>query len=350
MGEPFAVTAPSIRTAAAESLAKGRTKYTALTGLPELRQAVATALTDEVSRAVSPEEVTLTHGGSAGLAATMIALVRPGDRVIIQDPTYSLYADHLAMVGATPLWAPSTEDGSLDLATVDELAPHARMLVLCSPNNPTGLVVDSAGMAALQQLLMRHPHLLLLADEAYSTIVFDCREFTSALTLDSVRRRVVVSRTFSKAYAMTGWRLGYTVAAPEVAAAINLVHRTINGALNTFVQDAGIRAIQTSLDDQRAMTAEYQRRRDILVEALEDAPRVTLTTPTGAFYAFPRIASALTSDELVSRFAASGVLVRSGAEFGPSGEGYVRLSFATDIPALRTGLERFRATLEELDY
>lgn len=348
MGEPFADTAPAIRDAAVESLHRGRTRYTQLTGLPELREAVADAVTRETARPVSSSEVVLTHGGSAGLAAALLSTVRPGDRVILQDPTYSLYVDHLAMLGAEPLWLPDVADGRIDLDALDTLASGARMLILCNPSNPTGQVIDRADMAALEELMQRHPSLLLLADEAYSSIVFDGCEFVSALALDEVRERVIVTRTFSKSYAMTGWRLGYTIAEPDTAAGINLVHRTINGSLNTFVQDAGIRALQTSERDLNAMAAEYQTRRDLVVDALKGLPRVSLIPPKGSFYAFPRIESALTSDQLVARFADNGVLLRAGSEFGPSGEGHVRISFATDVNSLAVGLDRFRATVEHL--
>lgn len=348
MGEPFAVTSASIREAAIESLHRGRTKYTELTGSPPLREAVADAVSREVHRSVSAREVVVTHGGSAGLAATILATVRPGDHVILQDPTYSLYVDHLAMIGAEPVWLPAGAGGRIDMQALDAVAANARMLVLCNPSNPTGYVADLADMKAIEKVMVRHPHLLLVADEAYSSIVFDGREFVSALTLDEIRERVIVVRTFSKAYAMTGWRLGYTVAAPATAAAINLVHRTINGSLNTFVQDAGIRAVKSSEAERMKMVDEYQTRRDLVARALDDLPRVSLIVPGGAFYAFPRIDSALTSDQLVAQFAAEGLLLRSGSEFGPSGEGHVRISFATDTTTLAAGLDRFRETVARL--
>jgi len=348
MGEPFADTAPAIRDAAIDSLQRGRTRYTQLTGLPALREAVAGSIAKEMGRTVSSSEVVLTHGGSAGLASALLATVRPGDRVILQDPTYSLYVDHLAMLGAEPLWLPGAEDGGIDFDALDALAPSARMFVLCNPSNPTGRVIGQDEMTSLEALMLRHPDVLLLADEAYSSIVFDGRKFVSALTLNAVADRVIVSRTFSKAYAMTGWRLGYTIAEPETAAGINLVHRTINGALNTFVQDAGISALATSEDEIVSMAAEYQLRRDLVVGTLKGIPRVSLIVPGGAFYAFPRIETELTSDQLVSRFAEGGVLLRSGSEFGPSGEGHLRISFATDVDSLTTGLDRFSATVAGL--
>lgn len=348
MGEPFADTAPPIRAAVTEALDKGRTRYTQLTGSPELREAIAASVSSEVGRSVTADHVVVSHGGSAGLAAATIALIKPGDRVIVPEPTYSLYIDHLAMVGAQPVWVRGTAAGRLDLPAIARHAPDARMIVLCSPNNPTGLVATPDEMLGLAEILSQHPHLLLLADEAYSAIVFDGRRFVSGLELDAVRERVVVVRTFSKAYAMTGWRLGYVIATPPIAASVNLVHRTVNGALNTFVQDAAVVALKTPSDHRDRMVRAYQVRRDRVVQELSGLPGVSLQVPEGAFYAFPRVDVGIPSDDLTERLAEGGVLVRSGTEFGPSGEGHVRISFATELSTLDAGLKRFANIIRAL--
>jgi aspartate aminotransferase len=177
----------------------------------------------------------------------------------------------------------------------------------------------------------------LLCDEAYSHIVFDGVPFFSSLDLASTDH-VICCNTFSKAYAMTGWRLGYVVAEPSVAAAINLVHRTFNGALSTFVQDAGVVALETPAADLQALARRYQDRRDMVLAALGDLPGVRITPAQGAFYAFVRVDAGLSSAELLARFGEAGVLVRSGLEFGPSGDGAFRISFAADEDQLAAGL------------
>ena len=252
------------------------------------------------------------------------------------------------MVGAECVWIPNLPDGSLDVEALRQEASSASMIVLCNPGNPTGRVYPDADLHHLEQLLLENPDLLLLADEAYADITFDGVLYTSALTLAQVRGQVICCSTFSKTYALTGWRLGHIVAPAALADKINLVHRTLNGPLNTFVQHAALTALQTS-DAQLQATAEsYRDRRDLVVQRLSGVPGIEMLAPQGAFYAFPRITSRLTSDEMVARFADAGVLVRSGSEFGPSGEGHIRISFATDVHSLEEWLRRLLATVEEL--
>jgi aspartate aminotransferase len=348
MGEPDSGTPTGIVEAAVNALTSGRTRYAPMAGSPELQHALATYTTAKYGRPTMSEEIVLTHGGSGGLAATMLALVNPGDRILIPEPTYSLYADHAAMIGAEVIWVPNLADGSLDLDTLQEQAADALMIILCNPGNPTGRVYPDSDLHRLEQLLQDNPNLLLLADEAYADITFDGGAFTSALTLTGARDQVICCSTFSKTYAMTGWRLGHVVAPAELASSINTIHRTLNGPLSTFIQDAALTALQIPDTDLQAAALSYQQRRDIVVEFLTGLPGVEMLTPQGAFYAFPRITSSLTSDEMAARFAEAGVLVRSGSEFGPSGEGHIRISFATDVDNLKEGLARFAATVKEL--
>jgi aspartate aminotransferase len=224
----------------------------------------------------------------------------------------------------------------------------SRMIILCNPGNPTGRVYGAEELRALASILEKNPHLLLLADEAYADIVYDGTPFLSSLQLHSIADQVIYCNTFSKSYAMTGWRLGFIVASPERAAAINLVHRSINGALNTFVQDAALAALKTPAADLAELASSYQTRRDVVVNMLTGVEGVTLLEPQGAFYAFPKIDSRFSSDQMTQHFAENGVIVRSGTEYGPSGEGHVRISFATDIASLIDGMERFVDTVRTL--
>lgn len=348
MGEPDSNTPQPVVEAAVRALRAGRTRYSQITGSPDLRQEIASHLARSQGPEVDPANVVVTHGGSAGLAATVLALVNPGDRVLLPEPTYSLYADHAAMAGAKAEWISTRPDGSIDLHKLAAAAAGARMLILCNPVNPTGMVFSKADIEGVGAILRDHPDLYLLSDEAYSDIVFDEITFTSASELISVRDRVVLSGTFSKSYSMTGWRIGFICAAAAVAEKINLVHRTINGPLNTFVQDAAVEALRIPDKDLHALSARFQRRRDLVMRHLDGLDAVSVVRPLGAFYAFPRIDSALPSVELVQRFADGGVLVRAGSEFGPSGEGHVRLSFATDEAALEEGLRRFTHVINAL--
>lgn len=349
MGEPDGGTPPDVVEAAVRALRTGRTRYSQITGSPDLRRELSGHLSRVNGRELDAGNVVVTHGGSGGLATAILALVNPGDRVVIPEPTYSLYADQVAMAGAQPVWVPTAADGSLDLERIRTAAAGARMIIVCNPVNPTGAVYGRTEVEGLGTILEDHPALYLLSDEAYSDIVFDGLTFASALTLDSVRDRVVLVGTFSKSYAMTGWRLGFVCSAKDVADRINLVHRTINGPVNTFVQEAAVEALRIPDSELRSLAAGYQRRRDQVMRHLETLDAVCVVRPRGAFYAFPRIDSSLSSELLVERFADGGVLVRAGSEFGPSGEGHVRLSFATDEAALEEGLRRFVHVVSELE-
>lgn len=348
MGEPDSDTPAPVVEAAVRALRSGRTRYSQITGSTDLRREVASHLVRSHGEGIGPANIVVTHGGSAALAATVLGLLNPGDRVLLPEPTYSLYADHVAMAGGEVTWISTRPDGSLDLQATAQHAPGARMLILCNPVNPTGMVFSKSDIEGIGAILRDHPHLYLLSDEAYSDIVFDGMEFTSALTLASVRERVILAGTFSKSYAMTGWRIGFVCAAADPAEKINLVHRTINGPLNTFVQDAAVEALRIPYSHVRALSASYRRRRDLVMRHLDGLDAVSVVRPLGAFYAFPHVNSALSSGELVQRLADGGVLVRAGSEFGPSGEGHVRLSFATDDASLEEGLRRFARVIAAL--
>lgn len=350
MGEPNGDTAPQVVERAKASLDQGHTHYAAASGLPELKQALAEHTSGKTGRPTTEREVVLAHGASAALATITMALVQPGDRVVVPEPTYSLYADHIAMVGAQLVSIPPKDDGSLDFQEIATALQDARLLILCNPSNPTGAVLQAHEMQQLEKLLSDNPDTLLVSDEAYSDLIFDNEKFISALSLSSLCDRTIMVGTFSKSYAMTGWRLGYAIAPENIAQRIDLVHRTINGSLNTFVQDAGVAALSTPPEDLADMRDDYQRRRDLVVDELSKMKRVSVQKPAGAFYAFPHIETSLSSQEMVEEFARGGVLVRSGSEYGASGEGHVRISFAADDETLKQGLQRFGDVVSGLPY
>ena len=279
MGEPSEGTPAAVVEAAVGALRHGRTRYAALTGLPALRQAIAAHETARHARVVAPGEVVCTHGASAGLAAAVLAVVGPDDRVVVPEPTYSLYADHVAMAGGTVDWVANRPDGTVDVDAVIGALGGARMVVLCSPGNPTGVVVEPDELARLAAAA-NDAGAFLLCDEAYADIVFDGRRAASVLDLEP-GAHLICARTFSKAYAMTGWRLGYVVAAAPIADAVNLVHRTVNGALSTFTQDAGLAALQVPHADLDALARTYEERRDLVMSRLASVPRHQRHAATG---------------------------------------------------------------------
>ncbi len=346
MGEPDFATPEPIVTAAGEALRDGWTRYGDLNGDPELRALIAHSAAQASGEPVSPDQVLVTHGGSAGLAAVFLATLDPGDRVVMPDPTYSLYADQVHLAGGTTVRVPTLPDGHLDLPRMAEAVEGARMLVFCNPVNPTGAVFGAEELAAVAAMVAG-TDTLVMADEAYGEFVYDGRSFTSTLTLPELRPHLVLSQTLSKTYAMTGWRVGYVIAPPALSPAIRAVHRAFNASINAATQRAALTALAAGPRLAAPMLAAYQERRDFVTRRLAGIPGLVCAAPEGAFYAFPRYRAALPSVELARLLLAGGVAVRPGREFGPGGEGHFRISFATDLATLDEGLTRVEKVLAE---
>lgn len=339
MGEPDFDTPAEIVEAAVEALRGGHTRYTEPVGDGALREALAAVVGARAGTPYSREQILITHGASAGLAAAILAIVNPGDRVVIPEPSYSLYADLVRFAGAVPVFVPLLPDYHLDFDALAPALAGARLLILCSPGNPTGAVYRAGEWSRLAELVTGTPA-YVLADEAYHSLVYDGVPFVSGLTIDALRDRFVYAQTFSKTYAMTGWRLGYLAGPPAIVRAAGVVHRTFNGTNNAFVQRAALVALRDGARDAHLWLEEFTARRNVALARLQAIDGLTASLPEGGFYAFARYAAPIASTELAARMIAGGVAVRAGREYGPSGEGHFRLSFATNIDKLEAGIDR----------
>ncbi|MEU9347720.1 aminotransferase class I/II-fold pyridoxal phosphate-dependent enzyme [Streptomyces sp. NPDC048278] len=347
MGEPDFDTPRPVTDAAEASLRAGRTHYSPLLGEPALREALAGRLTGTAGVPVSAADILVTQGGTAGLAASILGIVNPGDRVVVPDPTYSLYADLVSMAGGTVVPVPLAADLHWDLDRLADALPGARLFVFCNPVNPTGIVHSHAELEALAALLTG-TDTLVISDEAYSDLDYTGRPFTSAISVDGLRDRTVFCQTFSKSYAMTGWRVGYLWGPAPVVRAAARVHNTFNGSVNTVVQDAALAAVEHCAEDVTRMRAAYEQRREIMRAELAAVPGLTLSEPEGAFYQFPRYDVDLPSVEVVAALRAHGVAVRPGSEFGARGEGHLRLSYAASPQSITEGVRRLADGLASL--
>ena len=342
MGEPDLPTPAPVVEAAVAALRRGNTHYADQQGLRELRAALASRLPAHPGRTWTAEDVVVTHGATAALACAVLAMIGPGDRVVIPEPAYSLYADLVVLAGGTVDFVPLAPDLHWDLDALAAALPGAAMMIFSNPSNPTGIVHRKQELETLGTLL-EGSDTLVVSDEAYHRLVYPGHVFTSALEIASLRDRTVYVQTFSKTYAMTGWRVGYLAGRREVVDAVARAHRTFNGSLNTAVQHAALTALDLPDSVVDAMVDTYRQRREMVVTHLSGVPGLHLVPPEGAFYGFLRYDADLPSESVARDLAERKVMVRAGAEYGPSGEGHIRISFAASEEDLRTGLARIVA-------
>jgi aminotransferase len=344
VGEPDFTTPPQIVEEGVRSLRAGRTHYTSNYGTLELRRALANHLERLYELSYDPEsEICITVGASEALAVTMAALVDPGDEVILHEPSYVAYLPSIIFNGGTPvLVATSAQDAfELDPAAVERaVTPRTKVLFLGYPANPTGAVLDRDRLEALADIARRHD-LLVVSDEIYDRLVYGDHRHVPIAALPGMRERTVTLGGFSKAYAMTGWRVGYACAPADLLEGLVKVHQYQIMSAPTTAQDAALVALQGAEHDVMRMVEEYDRRRRMFVGGLNEIGLPTFE-PKGAFYAFPSIRPTGLSSEAFSErlLFDEKVAVVPGSAFGPSGEGHVRMTLATGYDQLQEALER----------
>jgi aspartate/methionine/tyrosine aminotransferase len=280
---------------------------------------------------------------------SILALVDTGDEVIYPNPGFPIYESMIQFVGGVPMPIPLEEarNFSLDAQRLcDMITPKTRMIILNSPHNPTGGVLARADVAAIADAVQRHPDLVVLSDEIYSRMLYG-GEHTSIASLPGMRERTIVLDGFSKIYAMTGWRLGYGLFPEEIAPAVARLMTNSNSCTAAFTQLAGVAALTGSQAPSEAMVAEFHKRRDVIVNGLNQIPGLRCNMPAGAFYAFPNITgTGMTSREVADLLLyEGGVAALAGTAFGKYGEGYIRLSYANSIANIEEALRRIGATL-----
>ncbi len=352
IGEPDFTTPPQVIEEGVRSLRSGRTHYTSNFGTIELRRALARNLDRLYGVGYDPEgEILVTVGASEALAIAFAAILDPGDEVILHEPSYVAYIPGITFAGGVPvLVATSQEDEwALDPARLEAaVTPRTKALFLGYPCNPTGAVLEPDTLRAIADIAERHD-LIVISDEIYDRLVYGGHHHEAFSALPSMRDRTILLGGFSKAYAMTGWRVGYACAPRDLIEGLVKVHQYQIMSAPTTAQDAALLALTAAEPDVQRMVGEYDRRRLMFVEGLN---RIGLPTvePRGAFYAFPRIAgTGLTSEQFSERLLFEHqVAVVPGSAFGPSGEGFVRASLATSYEQLEEALVRIERFLSSL--
>ena len=352
VGEPDFATPWHIRQTGIESLERGRTHYTSNSGTLELRQAISDYLSRRFSLTYDPlSEIIVTVGGSEAIDLTMRSLISPGDEVIIPQPAFVCYAPICELCGGTPVFISTKEENSFRL-TADELrraiTPKTKLLVLPYPNNPTGAIMRREDLEAIADVL-RDTDIMILSDEIYGELTY-VRDHVSIATLDGMRERCILASGFSKAYAMTGWRLGYLCAPAELTKQILKLHQYAIMCAPTMSQLAAVEALNNGDDDVRMMREEYNRRRRFLVSGLREIG-LDCFEPEGAFYVYPNISSfGMKSEEFCERLLDEyGVAIVPGIAFGECGEGFARISYAYSVDHISKALERLAAFKQNFD-
>ncbi len=350
VGEPDFKTPWSIRDAGIRSLEQGKTKYTANAGLKELRAEICRYLDRRMDLEYKPEEVLVTVGGSEAIDMTIRALVAPGDEVIIPEPCFVCYEPITQLTGGVPVHIATKAEDEFRLtpeALRAAITPRTKLLILPFPNNPTGAVMDRETLEGIAGVL-RGTDIMVLSDEIYAELTYGLDRHVSIASLPGMKERTIVVNGFSKAYAMTGWRLGYAVGPQPVIAVMTKIHQSCIMSAPTTSQYAAITALRSCDDEIEIMRDEYNRRRRYVVKALNDMG-LTCFEPRGAFYVFPCIrVSGLTSEEFCERLLRKQqVAIVPGDAFGASGEGFARISYAYSVDHLETAMRRIRRFLEE---
>ena len=357
VGEPDFVTPWAIRDAAIQSIEEGRTQYTSNWGLESLREKIAAYLRMRCHVTYSPkDEVLVTVGASEGIDLALRALVCPGDEVLIPEPSYVSYAPCVTFAGGTAVPVITRAEDEFALtpdALRAALTPRTKALILPYPNNPTGGVMTRAQLQELARVL-DDTGVIVISDEIYSELVYGGHEHTAFASIEGMRERTITLNGFSKAFAMTGWRVGYACAPRELLSPMFKIHQFTMLCASIQGQVAADRALgrafETGFEDVRTMVRSYDRRRRLMVTALNDMG-LTCFEPRGAFYVFPSIASTgLTSEEFCTRLLEEKqVACVPGTAFGASGEGHVRCSYATSIEKLNEALSRIRDFVASLN-
>ncbi len=348
IGEPDFPTPAHIIEAAKRALDEGYTHYGPTQGLPELRESVARYISTTRNVRVGPEHVSIVPGGKPIIFFPMLALIEPGDEVIYPNPGFPIYESMIRFSGGVPVPIPLVEERgfSFDLGLLRQrLSPKTKMLVLNSPQNPTGGVIPPEDIRAIADLV-RDRDMMVLSDEIYSRIYYD-QAPVSIASLPGMLEKTIILDGFSKTYAMTGWRMGYGIMPQWLVDAVNKLMVNSNSCTATFTQRAGIAALEGPQQAVDAMVAEFRRRRDAFCDGLNQVPGFRCALPGGAFYAFANItATGIGSKELADHLLyEGGVSCLNGAAFGQFGEGYIRFSYANSYENLMQAVERIKAAV-----
>lgn len=343
IGEPDLNTPEEIIEEGCNALRQGKTHYTANAGIIELRKKISQYLSAQKVDVDPETEIIITTGGMGGLALALMVSLSPGDEVLIQDPQWLNYYSQVRFFGGIPVPVPVMEKNGFRLMAKDiekRITSKSKVLMINSPNNPTGAVLEYEDLEAISNLAKKHD-LMVITDEVYSTLLYDGMEHHSIISLSDMKDRTIVVNSFSKSFAMTGWRIGYAAGSREIIDKMIKLQENLVACVATTSQYAALKALDI-LDRATEMTEIYRERRDLIVDGLNAIKGISCIKPKGSFYVFPNIkalgkTSMEVGNELLEK---AGVITVPGSAFGNQGEGYLRISYANSLENIKEALNR----------
>ena len=358
-GEPDFDTPKRIKDAAVRALESGQTKYTEVGGIPELKAVVCQKFKRDNGLDYAPDEVTVSCGAKHTLYNIVMSLVNPGDEVLIPSPFWVSYPEQVRLLGGVPVPVATPEATGFDLDPAElrrAVTPRTKMIIVDSPGNPTGAVFSPEALRAVGELAVERG-LWIVSDECYEALTYEGRHVSIASLSPEIKARTIVVNTCSKAYAMTGWRIGYAAGPREIIRAMTDVQSQVTSNPSSVAQWAAVEALAGPQDEVAKMVGEFDRRRRVIVEGLNAIPGVSCVMPRGAFYAFPNVsglfgkrakAGALDGSASVCEFLLEEARIATvaGVDFGS--DAHIRLSYATSLPKITEGLARMDAAVRSL--
>ena len=349
-GEPDFTTPNHILEAAVEAMRKGFTHYTEINGTLELRQAIAEKLERENGIEADPEkEITVTSGSQEAMFITALGILNPGDEALILDPYYPAYFEDTLLAEAVPVTVPLKEEENyhVNMETLEKrITKKTKMIWICNPSNPTGHVFSKEDLEVIAEVAKRH-NLIVFADEIYEKLLYENSKHTSIGSLPGMEDRTITVNGFSKAYAMTGWRIGYIAAEKKLSATLRKLHYYTALCPNSISQKAALAALTGPQNCVQEMVKEYDRRRRLVLNELEKIEGLSYVKPKGAFYVFPNFSSFEESDEAMALYLLkkAGVVTVPGSGFGEAGKGHLRISYSVSYKQVEEGMKRIKECL-----
>jgi len=352
IGEPDFDTDPMIINKAFELVKeKKSTHYTPVPGYKELREAIVTKYKEENKLKINYEEVIVTHGAQYALTLAMLTLLNPKDEILIPDPYYPSYPSQVFLTGATSVFVPTFEKDGFKIKAENlekKITKKTKLLILNTPNNPTGAVLGKDDLEEISKIAIKND-LIVISDEAYETIIYDGKKHFCITNFPGMKERTITINSFSKRYAMTGWRVGYAVATKEIIRNMMKISGYNLSCPCSVSQQAAIAALKSPSSIIRKMNLEYEKRRNFIVAELNKIKGISCKKPEGAFYIFTNIkGTGKSSEKIYDELLTKGkVVVIPGSAFGKQGEGYIRISYTLSIDKLREAVKRIRKVIEK---